>query len=225
MKKLILASIVSILLVSVTQASLSLDASSGSWLAHGGTNIAYESASIGYGNGVEDRVRWGGPVFTSFLGFTGIAPPASSFEVDDPFEIGLLRHRNNTYLCGRPPESIDLTVSMTISDTGDAFTGDYDFTFTVHEPFLKPDTVKFPGPYANETFTINGTEYTLQILGFGHDPYHLVEKMITPEGCTSRAKLFGKITEAPNVIPAPGAMLLGSLGVGLVGWLKRRRAL
>jgi hypothetical protein len=51
--------------------------------------------------------------------------------------------------------------------------------------------------------------------GFGIDPdCHYYNDGVTFE-----------ITTASNVVPAPGAVLLGGIGITLVGWMRRRRAM
>jgi hypothetical protein len=62
------------------------------------------------------------------------------------------------------------------------------------------------------------TNYTFSVTGTGSD-------VVTFMGYDDAWNGLDNISLTPTTIPAPGAILLGSIGVGLVGWLRRRRTL
>ena len=137
-----------VLLSSVcAQAALTITSVDGDWSNHvGGYDVKYPNGvalSVPYGNNSEDQVRWGEPATgeQSGLGFTGVAAPDKTIEVDKPFDIGQLRHFNHPITLGTHCSSVDLGVTM-VFDGGD--TGTFDFTFDIDE------TDNSPGPPASD---------------------------------------------------------------------------
>ncbi len=227
MKKFTICILVGLLSFSVNsaQADLTLYAVDGDWSNPVGATVyvTYNNGvPVGYGNGLQDQIRFGdtAPSVKSGLGFTGVAPPSSSFAVGAAFEIGQLTHINNPIPSGTGISAADLTIKLTFSaDESFSFTFGINETSNEPGPPLSDDIISFPSSYAPQSFDIDGEAYTLQLLGFGPNAGSLLDEFQSPEGGSNNTLLWGRITP----VPVPGTVLLGAMGLGMVGWMKRRK--
>ncbi len=212
-------------LLNSAQADLMLNSVDGDWGTPTGTTdytIYDASPPVGpdypTGNDTQAQIRWGTSTGDgrSGLGFEGVA--AGTIPEGSPFAIGQLVHFNRP-IVGDAASGVDLTVALTF-DTTEYFTFTLGIDETPNSPGfpLSNDHIFFPSSYTSSTFYIGSDPYTLEILGFGPDAGNILDEFESVEGKDNATLLWGEIT----LVPVPGAVLLGMLGLGAAG-LKLRR--
>jgi len=186
-------------------------------------------------NNDRNEVRYGDPAYItngcptdhtgyraqSGYGFDGTAPTAFDMTVGQPFLLGQFTHYNwPIYAANVRFERVDLALTTTIEDQTATFnfTLEHDETTNNANPckYLPGDPVNvngcadrvlFPSTVPSQIITINGVQYTLQILGFvpgtagtcTYDENSTVNYFITKEEAQNDACLFAKLIP-PNQI-------------------------
>lgn len=193
-----------IALVGAGANAVTLNSSSGTWSNPvGGSFIEFQTV------GEENQIRWGDPVTPgqpSGLGFTGVG--ATEVELENVFQIGTLRHFNNTIFGDTAASAVDLSLDLDFAEFG---VRSFDFSFEIDEtpnvgicPYpsetLCSDRISFPVAFAPQSFDIDDVSYTLSLEGFSPAMDEaILSDFISDESQTSEALLFGKITAVANI--------------------------
>jgi hypothetical protein len=175
----------------------------------------------------ENQVRYGrepgydthcySTAFADKSGFGFDGSSSLTFNPGDVFLVGEFTHYNNPIQVDedRKLQLVDLAITLDFSDP--VFNTTFTYTVQLDETpnetpcqysgsTVCPDKVDFANTIPDQTFTINGTEYTLQILGFapGTAPDcqyvegQTTNQFITEENQQNNACLFARIIEAPT---------------------------
>jgi hypothetical protein len=217
--------------------AISLNLSSGSWNQPvGGSGIVYQTVAS------ETQVRWGipsnggGTSLKSGLGFTGVGP--STFGLGEIFQVGQLRHFNNVVSRGTAASAVNLSLFLNFDNP--VATQSFNLNLQIDETpnggscayfSITPcaDKIFISETSLSNQFSVAGTNYTLQLLGFSLTPGGVpINEFISQEGGTNEALLFAKVTAAePEPVPEPATLAGSALWLLAARWAvgnKRKKA-
>lgn len=176
-------------------------------------NPSGPSTMVVSGNGT-DTFSWGDGDMPSWINFTGSSFSVTSNEV---FILGTLVYHNGSIPADTGSTGVDLNVLLSLTTPlgiEDQFIYRMALINTLNttDPDASADYVDFPDTTADSYFSIDGINYTVELLGFGGltgDGFATIEGFHVLEEAGASAQLLGRIIEFAEAAGPPPTQTKG----------------